>query len=542
MTIDKQLDFQQNTFERNNKFTLQTKSEPIAKPVARIGSTLTSLILLSITLLNLVPAVRAAQLNLAPVVKTAQFKPVPVVKAALPIGPNNPAEPEPVIPDKYLPPSPPKYIKVIEREEMLIELSWYDSSQYEDGYQLQRRVPRNNSRWTTLNSWGSQTGTIGYTDNNVQPDTEYCYRVRVYNTRGTRYSPQKCIYSRDGNDFKVWRAQITFNTASRSDADTDDSVFVRLNAGNNNFIPSGNQTWLDYGRDDFERGDTFTYDLNVKNVSEMADIIQLNISKLGSNGWCITDFTLTVNGLDVYDEDFSGLADGCLWLDNDNGHSRTHVVTHEMLRTHPDWDNYNHTTALFLLGVNGIPNEEMASRLEGMTGDFIHNNKLYWGHIHGPAVEITRGCPANVESCQTIHVDFDLAASVFGPNPGVDMDFDLNLECSDGDLNITSSNVEIDVDSKWYWEVLSFGLINFIDGKVEDRISNSWEAIEEMLEVGADCQIHVNEYGDIFIESVKSAKPVISIPTKLTVIPNQPKAKIGRLTITQQIRKPILKN
>lgn len=505
-TIEIQQNLGQILFKWCNINALRSIGDPAAKPVAEKRTPF--LLMLFAALLTMDPVTWAARPKL----------------------PDGPSDPIFELQDEDRPPNPPGNIRVVERNATSIELSWPDSSRYEEGYQLQRRVPSTSSQWQTVNSWGPQSEWLSYTDNDVQPDMKYCYRVRIYNFIGDKLSPLKCVYSRDGNDYTVWRAQITFHTADISDADTDDSVYVGLNAVSRNFIPSGNRTFLDYGRDDFERDDLFTYDLNLKNLSEISDITRISISKSGNNGWCLADFVLTINGLDMYSEDFSGLADGCLWLDNDNGNSRTHVVTHEMLRAHPDWQNYNHTTALFLLALNGIPNEEMVSRLEGMTGDFIQNNKLYWGHLHGPAVEVTRGCPANVESCQTIHVDFDLAASVTGPNPGVDVDFDLNFECSDGDLTIKSSNVVVDVDSRWYWEVLSLGLINFLDGEVEDRVEDGWNAIEETLEVGADCQISVNEYGDITIEAGEPEQPAIVIP-RPAVFHTLPASKMRLFTL-----------
>ena len=67
-----------------------------------------------------------------------------------------------------------------------------------------------------------------------------------------------------GESMRVWRAQVRFVTSSNSDAGTDDDVQVSLN--------DSNRTWLDYGRDDFETGDTFTYDLLLTNLHTLTDI------------------------------------------------------------------------------------------------------------------------------------------------------------------------------------------------------------------------------------------------------------------------------
>ena len=407
-------------------------------------------------------------------------------------------------------PHAPENVTLVEREATSIELRWRDRADNEDGYQLLRRVGTSGP-WSIQASWEPLSGTTTYTDTGLLPDTLYCYRVRAFNRNGGNNSLSRCAFTKDGNGYAVWRAQIIFHTANVSNANTDDKIYVNLN-GYANAVPRNNSTWLDYGRNDFERGTTYAYDLNLDYLGEIGDINQINISKTGDDGWCIQDFTLQVNGLDLFTQDFSDLSGGCLWLDSGSGHSRTHIVSHGALRAHPDWNSYNHTGAKLLLANNGIQNEEMVSRLEGMVGDDIHDNKLYWGHLHGPAVEVSYGCPAGAASCQTLHIDLDLAASAPGPNSEVDVDFDLTFSCDNRQLLITSSNVEIDADSNWFWEILSLGLINFIDNAVEERIEKGWKAITEVIEVGADCRISVDTEGNLLIEEGESFNRARNLP------------------------------
>ena len=427
---------------------------------------------------------------------------VPVAWSLPKLGPIGPGTTGPVIVIEDLPPTAPS-LDVMTREATAITLLVTDHATDEQGYELQRRPADDSNPWTPIATWGPQTGQFQYTNTGLQPDSVYCYRMRIFNNKGSKFSPQYCAYTLDGKAYDVWRAQIIFHTADRSDAGTDDSIYVQLN-GSANALPGGNWTWLDYARDDFERGDTFAYDLNLDGIGELGDINQIYIGKQGDDGWCLADFALKVNGIEVYNQDFSGLPGGCRWIDEDDGHFWAYVVPHATLRAHPAWANYNHTAALFTLGLAGIPNAEIVSRLESMTGDMIHDNELYWGDISGAAVEVTRGCPAGVEPCPTIHVDLDLAADVFGPDPGVDVDFDLTFACDNGILSVTSSNVVIDADSDWFWEVLSLGLINFVDSEVKDRVIAGWDAINEAIGVGAGCIVSVNDNGDIFFEAVES--------------------------------------
>jgi hypothetical protein len=94
-----------------------------------------------------------------------------------------------------------------------------------------------------------------YTDAGLPRDTGYYYRVGAYNYYGESFSVPQAFGTIDGR-VQVSRLQVRLRTADVSDADTDDSVHVSVNDYNMN-----HGTWLDYGRNDFERGDEFTYEL-----------------------------------------------------------------------------------------------------------------------------------------------------------------------------------------------------------------------------------------------------------------------------------------
>ncbi len=416
-----------------------------------------------------------------------------------------------------IPPLVAPHIKFTERTANTISLEWVDINEEEDGYQLLRQN-LDTGQWSYVSSWGEGNGTISYDDTALNADTRYCYSVRVFNQKdGEFLSSPRCAYTRDGNAYEVWRAQLLVMTADVKDANTKErknGVHIRLNEVFQYNIPSGNGTWLDYGRNDFEKGDTFTYDLNLNDVDELGDITQIGIYHEGDDGWCIERLALVVNGLEVYNISFGSTPSTCQWLDTEAGKSSSYVISHDDLRAHPKWSSYNEDAARLLLLVNqGIPQAELESRIEAKVGDNIHGTKAYWGHLHGPAVEAKKGCPLEEQSCSTVHLDLDLAADINNWwDPAVDVDFDLMISCMGGELSIEAMNVDIDVDSKWYSELLSLGIINVIDGIAEDRVREIWPPIMESFNFQNCPSFNVENDGSIRIVE-QATSPQVSIPS-----------------------------
>lgn len=258
---------------------------------------------------------------------------------------------------------------------------------------------------------------------------------------------------------RVWRAQIQFQTANVTDAGSDDSVRVQLNGTNS--------TWLDYGRDDFERNTNYTYDLKLNGISRLSDLHYIFISKTGDDGWAIKSFSLLINGRAIYTKTFPGSAGK--WLDNDGGNLRTHFVPSFDLRHDDAWLSY---VAPF--PPLTIPRAEMESRVEGIIGDYIHGNRLEWGQLFGSRyVEATR------KNNNTLHFDLDLEADIpVLPNPEVDVDFDLEITCSGGTIAMKVKNVVADVNSNPVVKVLTLGLIEFLDAELSDRINDAAKNIK----------------------------------------------------------------
>lgn len=125
------------------------------------------------------------------------------------------------------------------------------------------------------------------------------------------------------DDIPVWRTQLRVETCDVKHAGTDDGVYVTLRNG-------GPKYYLDYGGDDRERGDVEYYDVVYSGISTVRDIQQLTIGKTGSDGWCIKNAQLLINN--STSPVFTYAWSSGLWLDNDNGHSRTKTFSSSQLR------------------------------------------------------------------------------------------------------------------------------------------------------------------------------------------------------------------
>jgi hypothetical protein len=420
------------------------------------------------------------------------------------------------------PPDAPKTMRIVARTENSLTVGWQNLPSSAGDYlstrgdinKLERQ--KENGPWELVEQFGHLNGWYEQTDSGLQPDTPYCYRVRIENpltysgSRTTLPENYACGYTRDGNNLKVWRAQFRICTANVSNAGTSADVKVLL-------APSGNSTWLDYGPrsisqfppifiDDFDRGIEFTYDLDLSHISELSDITMLTIIKgtgvLGTTDPLgIAEIALQINGVEVFKRSFGETASTCLWI------SSIYTISHPELRADPSWQAY------IASGGPGVPrrirNEEMVSRLESMIGNAIHGSQVYWAkeHFYGPAsVEATR------LDDETLQVDLDLEASGLTDNAAVDIDFHLHfeIECPPKvkapTLKITTSNVRANV-SAGFWDraLLTLPLAEFAELKIAKAIEKAFQPISQTIVLnppeGLCPKVRVDEGGHINFET-----------------------------------------
>lgn len=411
--------------------------------------------------------------------------------AAIINDPDGPPVPDP----ETSPPPAPTNLVVTRRSITEVALAWTDAATTETRVTLERSV--DGGSYATIRTYGALSGAQTYTNTGLTADRRYCYRVRETNSYGSRVSRVVCAHTRPVASNTVGRIQLLVRVADVEDAGTDDGMSVRLNEMSYLNHPNGNLTHLDYARDDFERNSSFTYDLDPAGIADLGDIIQIRLEKSGSDGLCLRDFQLLVNGVTVYTRTFGNTATTCRWLDNSTGHSTVFAVTKAELRAHPQWIGYRAPSLQLQIG-----RPELESRIEGLAGNAIHGTEAYWGHLYGRAVEVSR------KDSSTMHVDLDLAASVdWLPNPEVDVDMDLGVGfvASGGgwELQINTVNSTVNVDYAWWAELISIALdpvcapiaslvrwewtwdcASSLEDYIANRVEKSFEPIEQAIDAG----------------------------------------------------------
>ena len=293
----------------------------------------------------------------------------------------------------------------------------------------------------------------------------------------------------------MFRVQLRLRTSEVGDAGTDDDVLVRL-------ASSGNLTWLDYGHDDFERGDEFTYDLALGGIQRMDDITRIRIDKTGDDDWCVDGLMLLVNNVEVFAKDYGN---ECRWLDDS---LMSHIdIDHGELRAHPSWQGYEppeHPTELgdgTVTATVTMPQAELESRIESMVGNLIHGTGAYW-EPSGPAVEVSQSQP------DILAVDLDLAASaeLFGADwlmddATLDVKFKIRFTAVQSErgepvnLEVETFDVEADADTNWLnefvFDILPCGPIaTAITDEVVVGCATKFEDIAEDATASAIAGIH----------------------------------------------------
>jgi hypothetical protein len=238
-------------------------------------------------------------------------------------------------------------------------------------------------------------------------------------------------------DSPVWRVQLLLTTAdvwggsTWGGSDTDNFVDVRLNFNNSTRLYSSFNN-----ANDFERGKTHIYDLTLENVRTLRDIQMIQLSKPGTDSWCIQALTLLVNGRAIYDIDFPGVGS---WMG-------TNAVLYRLspeLRIHPLWRAYTVPPA-----PQAIWASDLINRIDGAVGDFIGGGALRSGtlpaiHYWHPAGEFLYSVHVSGNGPRMLHVKVDLGYWYNTYSQNFDLDFDLEFSCGAGKLFVNTRDLDM---------------------------------------------------------------------------------------------------
>lgn len=316
----------------------------------------------------------------------------------------------------------------------------------------------------------------------------------------------------------VFRVEIKLTTGTGSNHGTNDGVYVSLNS-------QGNKTWLDYTRNDFERGHTDRYDLVLNNVNQLGDIQKIEIGKDGTDGLCIKKVELFVNRrLRMYTSNFTS----CRWLDTNT--ARTITIPYSSLRRHSDWQNFGTVIP------EELKQDDILSLIQAYVGDGIHG-QVEWNGIHG---QIKWRGPVTVrkKSEDTIGIKLGFRAEIPGPDMTADGAVDLSISCQCGGIRMDFSKPQVTVDSHIASEVLTLGFINLLDRflskKLRDELGEELHKMSQSFHTGLGLcpTISVSDQVD-----VKFTLPEIRNDLKITTDSSDPLPTVrpGEAVVVKQI-------
>lgn len=370
-----------------------------------------------------------------------------------------------------------------------IALQWTDNSSYELGFRLYRG-PDYAGPWTQIASFGASPGNTAvmtYTDTLLPRDTRFYYRVEAYNAHGESFSVPQTFNTKDGRGFS--RLQLRLHTSNVSDANTDDDVNVSLRDYDNG------GTWLDYGRNDFERGDIFTYELLPHGLSDLSDINNIYLLKPGTDGWCVESLALLADGVEIYNQQLATITSPCQWMDDENGHQTYFVVGRNTLRSQGLWQTYQQP-----IPSTRLLRTDLESRIESMVGNIIHYGvpvdafPIYQGTLGvywtGDALDGESHVKITKKDSQAVHVAFKLDVDTPGPGGitgSIDFDIRFTATCRTATTPVTiemkSENVHATADFDWTTEAMTLWLVNFLEDGIANKIKNSFPNLSQVITI-----------------------------------------------------------
>jgi len=247
----------------------------------------------------------------------------------------------------------------------------------------------------------------------------------------------------DFEKMPVYRLQLRLTTGRKKDAGTDHPVFVQMNNKKDSF-------YLVKGIDNFQEGKTETYDVLLRSVKKVKDIDYIRFSVNGDDGVCLKKIELLLNNNDnpVFSVSYNGEQGAC--FDKGTAVSSLYISGND-LRNSAQWNAAGPRAGMWQ-PPKKISKAWITSLVEAAIGHqvYMEGGDIKWGTagnivenqtLWGPAVEISR------VNAHTLHVDLDLEVDRSGPNPELDVDFDMIFICEKSNIKVEVINAAIETDA-----------------------------------------------------------------------------------------------
>ncbi|MEZ4884075.1 MAG: PLAT/LH2 domain-containing protein [Chitinophagales bacterium] len=271
------------------------------------------------------------------------------------------------------------------------------------------------------------------------------------------YTLESVVQKIDLEEIPIYSLQIRTKTGTVKDAETDARIYARLNGKDGIY-------YYDNGGNDREKGKTDTYYNLSPNIKTIKDIQYLEIATEDTDGWCLQQIELIVNGEVMFDKSYGT----CTWIDKNDGHPDKIVIQGSELRNSSYWKNANKSS--LAKPVTMISRKTIEQMIEAAVGHNNTNTKLEWGDLSG-----NRYVEAKYKTDNTLSIDLDLdynidIGSVDLNNPEVDVDFDLVCNCENGQIVMEVKDLKSEAPSA-YGKLIGF-TIGKLSGWLGDGISS----------------------------------------------------------------------
>lgn len=231
-------------------------------------------------------------------------------------------------------------------------------------------------------------------------------------------------------DMSVFRIQLRLTTGVGSSAGTDESPYVQFNNEDKKFF-------LCKGIDNFEEGHTDTYDVLTEDVKHVKDIKFIKFGVKGEDGWCLKRVQLFINDNDfpLFAKTYNGPG-AC--MDNKG----TFTIPYSDLRNAAGWKYTPLHRDMWKPPVM-ISKDMIKSLVECSIGNQLNNiSGFAWGTTTGIDTRWGECVEYSKVNDSTLHFDLDLQRTLYGPNPEVDVDFDLTFSCRKNKIIMLMKNLK----------------------------------------------------------------------------------------------------